>query len=52
VVLSYEPKQSEKTIALVGKGIVYDTGGLSIKGTAGMCGMKHDMGGFASEADS
>jgi probable aminopeptidase NPEPL1 len=45
VVLSYTPKQSIKTIAMVGKGIVYDTGGLSIKNTAGMCGMKHDKGG-------
>jgi leucyl aminopeptidase len=29
---------------MVGKGIVYDTGGLSIKATAGMCGMKFDKG--------
>ncbi|KAI8896420.1 cytosol aminopeptidase family, catalytic domain-containing protein [Globomyces pollinis-pini] len=47
VIMSYTPKAAEKTLALVGKGIVYDTGGLSIKGTAGMCGMKHDMGGAA-----
>ena len=32
-------------MALVGKGIVYDTGGLSIKATAGMCEMKFDKGG-------
>lgn len=32
---------------MVGKGIVYDTGGLSLKPTASMCGMKHDMGGAA-----
>ena len=31
VVLSYEPKGATQTIAWVGKGIVYDTGGLSIK---------------------
>ena len=36
-----------ETIALVGKGIVYDTGGLSIKGKAHMPGMKTDMGGAA-----
>ena len=32
VVLSHTPKGATKTIAWVGKGIVYDTGGLSIKG--------------------
>jgi probable aminopeptidase NPEPL1 len=31
-VLSYKPKGATKTVAWVGKGIVYDTGGLSIKG--------------------
>jgi len=36
-----------ETIALVGKGIIYDTGGLSLKPKTGMCGMKHDMGGSA-----
>ena len=34
-----------KTYGWVGKGIVYDTGGLSIKSKAGMFGMKMDMGG-------
>ena len=43
--LTYTPNAKPiKTVALVGKGIVYDTGGLSLKNTAGMCGMKHDMG--------
>lgn len=32
VVLSHTPKGATKTVAWVGKGIVYDTGGLSIKG--------------------
>nr|KAG5695565.1 hypothetical protein BaRGS_033987 [Batillaria attramentaria] len=31
----------------VGKGIVYDTGGLCIKSKTGMCGMKRDCGGAA-----
>jgi leucyl aminopeptidase len=31
----------------VGKGIIYDTGGLSIKGKFDMPGMKRDMGGYA-----
>lgn len=35
------------SITLIGKGIVYDTGGLAIKTRAGMCGMKHDMAGSA-----
>ncbi|KAF4653288.1 putative aminopeptidase npepl1 [Perkinsus chesapeaki] len=37
----------DKSIALVGKGIVYDTGGLAIKTKDGMMGMKSDMGGSA-----
>merc|ERR1711881_139997 len=36
-----------KNICLVGKGIVYDTGGLSIKTKTGMPGMKHVCGGAA-----
>lgn len=47
VILSHLPIGAKKTIALVGKGIVYDTGGLSLKPTNSMCGMKHDMGGAA-----
>eukprot|EP01060_Flectonema_neradi_P039312 TRINITY_DN85_c4_g1_i1.p1 TRINITY_DN85_c4_g1~~TRINITY_DN85_c4_g1_i1.p1 ORF type:complete len:506 (+),score=109.40 TRINITY_DN85_c4_g1_i1:49-1566(+) len=48
-VLSYEPEGADKddVSCWVGKGIVYDTGGLSLKSTTGMCGMKHDMGGSA-----
>jgi len=34
-------------IAIVGKGVVFDTGGLDIKPTAGMRHMKKDMGGAA-----
>merc|ERR1712002_681892 len=37
-----------KTIAWCGKGIVYDTGGLSIKGKTTMPGMKRDCGGAAA----
>ncbi|RHZ41895.1 hypothetical protein DYB26_011672 [Aphanomyces astaci] len=50
VVLSHYPSsssKSDKSVALVGKGIVYDTGGLSIKISGSMVGMKHDMGGAA-----
>lgn len=37
----------EKTLTLVGKGVSYDTGGLSIKPTNSMVTMKKDMGGAA-----
>jgi leucyl aminopeptidase len=39
---------SEEVLALVGKGLTYDSGGLSIKPTAGMAGMKGDMSGAAA----
>ncbi len=35
-------------VVLVGKGITFDTGGISIKPTAGMLSMKMDMGGSAA----
>jgi probable aminopeptidase NPEPL1 len=35
-------------VVMVGKGIVYDTGGLSLKVGGGMVGMKSDMGGAAA----
>ncbi|MEZ4470914.1 MAG: leucyl aminopeptidase family protein [bacterium] len=37
-----------RSISLVGKGIVYDTGGLCLKPRVGMTGMKGDMGGAAA----
>ena len=48
VVLSHGPEGAEDSVAWVGKGIVYDTGGLSIKGKTNMPGMKADMGGAAA----
>lgn len=47
VVLSHTPENATQTVAWVGKGIVYDTGGLSIKGKTAMPGMKRDCGGAA-----
>lgn len=41
-------KASQKPIVLVGKGITFDTGGISIKPSAGMDEMKFDMCGAAS----
>ena len=48
IILEYTPESYEKTIALVGKGITFDTGGLSIKGHNNMHYMKSDMGGAAA----
>jgi leucyl aminopeptidase len=41
-------KKSAKPVALVGKGVCFDSGGLSIKTGAGMQGMKGDMAGAAA----
>ena len=44
-----EPKpSSERVIALVGKGLTFDSGGLSLKTAEGMAEMKVDMGGAAA----
>ncbi|CAI5727829.1 unnamed protein product [Peronospora farinosa] len=50
VCLSHVPERAEdaKGVAMVGKGIIFDTGGLSIKTGGSMVGMKRDMGGAAS----
>lgn len=48
IVAHYKPSgKQKKKIALVGKGVTYDSGGLSIKPTAGMLEMKADMAGGA-----
>ncbi|GMG86738.1 leucyl aminopeptidase [Biformimicrobium ophioploci] len=41
-------KKGAKPVVLVGKGITFDTGGISLKPGAGMDEMKFDMGGAAS----
>jgi leucyl aminopeptidase len=47
--LEYKPRRAAKaSIALVGKGITFDSGGLSLKTAAGMMTMKSDMGGAAA----
>ncbi|KAI6185182.1 BMA-LAP-1, isoform a [Aphelenchoides fujianensis] len=45
---SYTPANASESYALVGKGIVYDTGGMQIKGKTAMPSMKIDMGGAAA----
>ncbi len=50
IVMSYEPKGAPATpvLGLVGKGITFDTGGISIKSADGMEKMKYDMAGGAA----
>ncbi|KAJ3186492.1 putative aminopeptidase npepl1 [Gaertneriomyces sp. JEL0708] len=50
VVLEHNPEKAsnDSRYVFVGKGIVYDTGGLSIKISGNMVGMKEDMGGSAA----
>ena len=50
VKISYSPDSSEaiKHLSLVGKGITFDSGGLSLKPAASMVGMKYDMTGAAT----
>ncbi len=51
VIMRYDPQDSLNTdpFVLVGKGVVFDTGGLSLKPTKNsMDQMKHDMGGAAA----
>jgi leucyl aminopeptidase len=46
--VAYEPAGATRTVALVGKGITFDSGGLSLKPPGGMMTMKSDMGGAAA----
>jgi leucyl aminopeptidase len=52
IVLEHKPREKSKktapTICLVGKGVTFDSGGISIKPSAGMDEMKHDMSGAAA----
>jgi leucyl aminopeptidase len=46
--ISYTPRGAKRRLVFVGKGITFDSGGLSIKPAAGMGEMKHDMSGAAN----
>jgi leucyl aminopeptidase len=48
IVMRYKGAGDARPVALVGKGITFDTGGISIKPAAGMEEMKGDMSGGAS----
>ena len=53
-VIEWKPKhaKNKKPIVLVGKGIVYDTGGINLKPANYMDTMKHDMSGAAAVASA
>ena len=51
IVMRYEPEEADgngPVLGLVGKGVTFDTGGISIKPSEGMGLMKHDMSGGAA----
>lgn len=48
VILEYKPEKKSDTILLVGKGLTFDSGGISIKPSSGMEEMKYDMCGGAA----
>jgi leucyl aminopeptidase len=50
VTLRYRPTEPLGHVVLVGKGITFDSGGLSLKSPAGMMDMKADMAGAAAIA--
>ena len=49
VVMQYNgASQDEQPVAFVGKGVTFDTGGISLKPSTGMADMKYDMAGSAA----
>lgn len=48
IVMEYKHPAASKTIGLVGKGVTFDTGGVSLKPSTNMHYMKSDMGGAAA----
>ena len=48
IIIEYMPLKNEKPIVLVGKGITFDTGGISLKPSPKMDEMKYDMSGAGS----
>lgn len=49
-ILEYRPKKPKQTVALVGKGVTFDSGGLNLKPTGSLEDMKMDMAGAAAVA--
>lgn len=52
VKISYAPRGAEAHLAMVGKGITFDAGGLNLKPADGMYTMRCDMGGAAAVASA
>jgi leucyl aminopeptidase len=52
IVLRYAGGGSSPTLGLIGKGVTFDTGGISLKPGAGMQEMKYDMSGAAAVLES
>lgn len=50
VVLSHSPKSAKSTVALIGKGVTFDSGGMNIKTSKTLSIMKSDMAGAATVA--
>jgi leucyl aminopeptidase len=48
VILEHEPDDYDETVCLVGKGVTFDTGGISLKRSSGMDEMRFDKHGAAS----
>lgn len=50
IIMEYKPKKAvnSRPVVLVGKGVTFDTGGISLKPADGMDLMKYDMGGAAA----
>jgi len=50
VMMEYRVKKTAPTVALVGKGVTFDSGGINLKPTDGIADMKSDMSGAAAVA--
>jgi leucyl aminopeptidase len=50
VFLEHAPRDAKKTIALVGKGVTFDSGGINLKPSGSLEDMKTDMSGAAAVA--
>jgi leucyl aminopeptidase len=47
LILDYRPKGAQKTLALIGKGVTFDSGGINLKPSGSLADMKMDMAGAA-----
>ncbi len=48
IIMEYKHPNAKKSVGLIGKGVTFDTGGISIKPSSNMYLMKSDMGGAAA----